>query len=69
MSPAIVGVLGILVLFALLLLRLPVWAALSLVGLVGNAALSGWAAPSRRWARRRSTPRRSTRCPSSLCSS
>jgi len=41
-SPGLVGLAGIMALFALLLLRLPVWAALSLVGLVGNAALSGW---------------------------
>ncbi len=42
MSPALAGLAGIAALFALLLLRLPIWAALSLVGLVGNVALSGW---------------------------
>ncbi len=42
MSPAIIGLLGVVALLALLLLRLPVWAALSLVGFAGNAALSGW---------------------------
>ena len=42
MTPAGIGGLGILVLFALLLLRLPVWAALAVVGFGGNALLSGW---------------------------
>jgi len=42
MSPAIIGLAGIGALFVLLLLRLPVWVALSLVGFVGNIALSGW---------------------------
>lgn len=43
MSPAGIGALGILGLFVLLLLRVPVWAALTLVGVLGNYALSGWA--------------------------
>ena len=42
MAPPFVGLLGILALFAMLLLRVPVWAALSVVGFVGNIALSGW---------------------------
>ena len=42
MSPPIVGLLGIAALFGLLLARLPVWAALGLVGFLGNLALSGW---------------------------
>ena len=42
MTPGLIGLVGILTLFVLLLLRLPVWAALSLVGFLGNAALSGW---------------------------
>ena len=42
MSPGLVGLAGIAALFLLLILRLPVWAALSLVGFLGNAALSGW---------------------------
>ncbi len=42
MNPALVGLAGIAALFVLLLLRLPVWAALSVVGFVGNIALSGW---------------------------
>jgi C4-dicarboxylate transporter DctM subunit len=43
MSPPIIGLVGIAVLLALLLLRVPVSAALALVGLFGNAAISGWA--------------------------
>lgn len=42
MSPALVGLAGIAALFVLLFLRLPVWAALALVGFLGNAVLSGW---------------------------
>ena len=42
MSPALVGLFGILALFVLLLLRLPVWAALALIGFLGNATLTGW---------------------------
>ena len=42
MGPGLVGLAGIVALFVLLILRLPVWAALSLVGFVGNIALSGW---------------------------
>ena len=42
MTPGIAGLAGIAALFVLLILRLPVWAALSLVGLLGNAYLSGW---------------------------
>jgi len=42
MNPGLIGFVGILALFALLLLRVPVWAALALVGFLGNAALSGW---------------------------
>jgi C4-dicarboxylate transporter DctM subunit len=42
MSPAAIGTIGIVTLFGLLFLRVPVWAALVLVGFVGNYALSGW---------------------------
>jgi C4-dicarboxylate transporter DctM subunit len=41
MSPPLIGAVGVLSLFVLLLLRLPVWAALALVGFFGNLALSG----------------------------
>jgi len=43
MSPPVIGIIGVLALFGLLSLRLPVWAALALVGFVGNVALSNWA--------------------------
>lgn len=42
MSASAIGLTGILCLFALLLLRAPVWLALTLVGFFGNAAVSGW---------------------------
>jgi tripartite ATP-independent transporter DctM subunit len=42
MSAAAIGGIGAGALFALLFLRVPVWAALTLVGLFGNAAISGW---------------------------
>lgn len=42
MTPPITGALGVAILFALLLLRVPVWIALMLVGFFGNIALSGW---------------------------
>jgi tripartite ATP-independent transporter DctM subunit len=42
MSSPLIGAVGILVLFALLLLRLPVWVALVLVGFFGNVAVLGW---------------------------
>jgi C4-dicarboxylate transporter DctM subunit len=42
MNPPLIGVTGVLVLFALLLLRVPVWIALVLVGFFGNVALAGW---------------------------
>jgi tripartite ATP-independent transporter DctM subunit len=40
-SPAIIGALGILSLLLLLFVRVPVWAALALVGFAGNYILSG----------------------------
>jgi C4-dicarboxylate transporter, DctM subunit len=40
-SPGTIGVLGILSLLGLLFVRVPVWAALTLVGFVGNLTLSG----------------------------
>jgi C4-dicarboxylate transporter DctM subunit len=40
-SPAIIGALGILALLGLLFVRVPVWAALTLVGFLGNLTLSG----------------------------
>ena len=42
MSPAAIGGLGAAALFALLFLRVPVWAALTVVGVLGNVALAGW---------------------------
>jgi C4-dicarboxylate transporter DctM subunit len=42
MSPPAIGVTGVLVLFALLILRVPVWIALVLVGFFGNVVLAGW---------------------------
>ena len=42
MSPPLIGLCGVAALFVLLLLRLPVWVALAVVGFVGNAALSSW---------------------------
>ena len=42
MSPAATGVLGVAALFLLLFLRLPVWAALVLVGFGGNSVLADW---------------------------
>lgn len=41
MSPAIIGALGISSLLVLLFVRVPVWAALTLVGFTGNVTLSG----------------------------
>jgi tripartite ATP-independent transporter DctM subunit len=40
-SPAIIGAVGILSLLILLFMRIPVWAALTLVGFTGNCILSG----------------------------
>jgi tripartite ATP-independent transporter DctM subunit len=42
MSPSLLGVLGVVVLFALLILRVPVWISLVLVGFFGNAIALGW---------------------------
>lgn len=42
MSAPVIGAVGVACLFALLLLRVPVWIALTLVGFFGNMALSGW---------------------------
>jgi C4-dicarboxylate transporter DctM subunit len=42
MSPPIIGAAGIAALFVLLFLRVPVWAALALVGFFGSVAVSGW---------------------------
>ena len=44
MSPALIGATGVAVLFALLILRVPVWIALILVGFFGNVLVNGWAA-------------------------
>lgn len=42
MSAQWIGACGVLALFALLFLRVPVWAALMLVGIVGNTLVGGW---------------------------
>jgi C4-dicarboxylate transporter, DctM subunit len=42
MSPSTIGVVGVLSLFILLFFRIPVWAALVIVGFFGNVALSGF---------------------------
>jgi C4-dicarboxylate transporter, DctM subunit len=42
MSAPFIGLFGILALFVLLFLRLPVWAALAVVGFVGNVVISNW---------------------------
>ena len=41
MSPAAIGAVGVVALFAMLLLRVPVWIALTLVGFFGNVMLTG----------------------------
>lgn len=41
MNPSTLGAVGVLALFVLLLLRVPVWIALTLVGFCGNVVLSG----------------------------
>jgi len=41
-SAPLTGLVGVLALFVLLLLRLPVWAALALVGFLGNVSISSW---------------------------
>jgi tripartite ATP-independent transporter DctM subunit len=42
MTPSTIGAIGVAALFALLLLRVPVWIALTLVGFCGNIYLLGW---------------------------
>ncbi len=42
MAPPILGAVSVAVLFAMLFLRVPVWAALVIVGFGGNWALTGW---------------------------
>jgi tripartite ATP-independent transporter DctM subunit len=44
MSPAVIGAFGVVVLFVLLLLRVPVWISLILVGFFGNVLVNGWPA-------------------------
>lgn len=41
MAASTIGALGVLTMFGLLLLRVPVWVALTLVGFVGNSVMSG----------------------------
>ncbi|HEX5210584.1 MAG TPA: TRAP transporter large permease subunit, partial [Pseudolabrys sp.] len=41
MHPSTIGACGVLALFVMLFLRVPVWIALTLVGLVGNSIMSG----------------------------
>lgn len=43
MSPAVVGLLGVVALMALIVLRVPIAVALGLVGVLGYAVLEGWA--------------------------
>jgi tripartite ATP-independent transporter DctM subunit len=43
MSPPVIGALGVMLLFAMLFLRVPVWIALTLVGFIGNTIMSGLA--------------------------
>ena len=42
MSNQWIGACGVLALFVLLFLRVPVWAALMLVGVIGNTIVGGW---------------------------
>jgi C4-dicarboxylate transporter DctM subunit len=42
MSPPLIGVCGVFILFALLILRVPIWIALVLVGFFGNVTVLGW---------------------------
>jgi tripartite ATP-independent transporter DctM subunit len=42
MTPSLIGATGVFVLFALLLLRVPIWIALVLVGFFGNVTVLGW---------------------------
>jgi tripartite ATP-independent transporter DctM subunit len=44
MNPSLIGAGGVAVLFLLLLLRVPVWIALVLVGFFGNVLVNGWPA-------------------------
>ncbi len=44
MNPSLIGAGGVVVLFLLLLLRVPVWIALVLVGFFGNVLVNGWPA-------------------------
>jgi C4-dicarboxylate transporter DctM subunit len=44
MSPSLIGVAGVAVLFVLLLVRVPVWISLVLVGFFGNVVVNGWPA-------------------------
>ena len=41
MAASTIGAIGVIALFALLLLRVPVWIALTLVGFIGNSVMSG----------------------------
>jgi len=42
MSPSAIGATGVLILFVLLVLRVPIWIALVLVGFFGNVIVTGW---------------------------
>ena len=42
MSPPLIGATGVVILFVLLVLRVPVWIALMLVGFFGNVIVTGW---------------------------
>ena len=44
MSVQWIGAIGGLALFALLFCRIPIWAALIIVGLAGNTVINGWSA-------------------------
>ena len=42
MTPSLIGATGVFILFSLLILRIPVWIALVLVGFFGNVIVLGW---------------------------
>jgi hypothetical protein len=69
MSPQLIGGIGVCGLFSLLIIRVPVWAALMLVGFLGNVALIGDRAALATSGPFRSTPRHFMGCQSFRSSS